>query len=453
MSARRINRIALAICVLLMGLPELAASRDAENPRPHVLLISVESLRWDHLGIAGYHRPVSPHIDRLAERGVYFTRAYAQGSWTRPSVASTFSSAFQSVHRVGITEPRVLSQDFVTLAEILSTGGYRTYGWTSNSQIAALRGFDQGFDEYLADDVFDEEIEARVKALAVPSDRPFFAFVHLMRTHNPFNPSERFDLYDTHPSALAIGPENLQEINEGRLRLTPDDVAHNVGRYDGTIQESDARIGEIVNALEKAGLIDQTLIVVMADHGEHFYERGRVAHGNTLYESLIRVPLVFSGPDIPAGVRVEVPVQNIDVLPTLTRLALGRAPRFSQGRDLIDLMQGHQPDRHLPIFSERGVRGQRAIIEGAWKYITGCSDPAPGHSECVELYNVVEDPHERVNRIDEPQLQDLRNRLTESLHRFVTANERLSRLFKPMELEGPLPKPQLERLRALGYLR
>ena len=425
----------------------------AAKPRPNVLIISVDSLRWDHLGVAGYERPVSPNIDRLASRGVHFTRAYAQGSWTRPSVAATFSSAYQSVHHVGITEARVLSEDFLTVAEILRTAGYRTYGWTTNSQIAAVRGFSQGFDEYTADQFSDAELEANVKAVVRASERPFFIFVHFMRTHYPYGPSERFNRYDHYPDAVTITPDNVREINERRMILTPEDIEHNIARYDGTIAQVDERIGEMLTAIEEGGLTNDTVIVVMADHGEQFYEHGMVTHGNSLYDTLIRVPLIISGPGLRTGATVDVPVQNIDILPTLVEMALGSTAGFSQGRDLADLMQGRQADGARPAYSERGVRQQRAVIDGAWKYIVGCSDPDPGNVECEELYNVLEDPYEQENRIDDQKFQDLRHRLAGLIDQLLVVNEQVSSRFELMELDGPVPTRQRERLRALGYVR
>ena len=430
------------------------ACGSGESRPPNVLIISLESVRSDHLGVAGYHRPVSPNIDQLAARGTFFTRAYSQATWTRPSIASMFTSTYQSSHGVlgetgqglpiqerQLGEHSVLAETFDTLAEIFHEEGYRTYGWTGNPQLWSGLGFAQGFDEYRAVGVNDRQIMKNLRGVFSSSERPFFAFVQFMATHQPYRPRKRFRRYDTNPNAVLISADTVRQINDGELELTPEDVEHNIALYDATIAQVDEALGEVLQDLQDARLTDETVIVLTADHGEEFYERGRVAHGATPYETLIHVPLVMAGPGISSGNRVDVPVQSIDIFPTLTSLVLGRLPEVSQGRDLSRVLGGNDLVAQ-PVFAEHW--GQRAVIDGAWKYLV-----LAGKSE---LYNLVNDPDERIDLVDDVEYQAVRERLAQMLDRFVAANQELALGFDGSG-SGEFPDDVLEKLRSLGYIR
>ncbi len=413
----------------------------ADASLPNVLIVSLESMRWDHLGLSGYARPLTPNIDSLARRGVYFPRAYSQGTWTRPSIASTFVSAFQSTHRVR-GNPDSLSERFQTLAEIFRGRGYRTYGWSNNANISAAFGFAQGFDEYNALIGKDPKIVASLKAAFHAPSRPFLAFVHLMGTHWPYHSSKEFDRYDRHKDAVSITADNWTEINQGMVTLTPEDVEHNLALYDGAIQEVDARVGEVMGFLNDAGLARNTIVVIMADHGEEFYERGRVGHGWSLADTLIRVPLVIAGPNLPEGRVVDIPVSNVDLLPTLSRLALASTPAFAQGRDLGPIIAGKAGDDGHPVFSESGDGS--AIVSGEWKLIE--------RGRRNEFYNILKDPQEDEDRIDDASVREIRERLSRMLQSFAAGNRRIARdigdATKPV-----VSKEVWEQLRSLGYVK
>ena len=225
------------------------------------------------------------------------------------------------------------------------------------------------------------------------------------------------------------------------MELTPEDVEHNIALYDATITQVDEALGEVLQDLQDARLTDETVIVLTADHGEEFYERGRVAHGGTPYETLIHVPLVMAGPGIPSGKRVDVPVQSIDIFSTLTTLVLDRLPELAQGRDLSRVLSGNDSVAE-PVFAE--YDDQHAVIDGAWKYLV-----LTGRSE---LYNLVNDPDERINLIDNLEYQEVRERLAQMTDRFVAENKELALRFDG-SASGEFPDDVLESLRALGYIR
>ena len=212
--------------------------------------------------------------------------------------------------------------------------------------------------------------------------------------------------------------------------------------YDGAIQEVDARVGEVLRSLEVAGLAGSTIVVIMADHGEEFYERGRVGHGWSLADTLIHVPLIIAGPGLPIGRVVDIPVGNVDLLPTLSRIALRSTPGFAQGRDLIPTIAGTATDAGHPVFSE-SAEG-RVILSGEWKLIQRAAR--------TELYRILEDPHEDRNRVGDAALQDVRERLTRLLSAFASQNRRAA------EQIGDSTKPAIskdvwEQLRSLGYVK
>ncbi len=475
------------------------------GPRPkHVLILSVESLRWDHLGFAGYARPTSPHMDRLVSRGTYFQRAYAQAPWTRPSVASTFTSTYPSTHnaandegfgipgggqkgrfqQLGGNAMAPLAESFTTLAEIFGARGYRCFGWSFNPQVSQHLGFGQGFEEYdaVADSlwflagirakvyggkdpatsdlplnveelrgVIDELIAERVTEMFRQKDRaPTMVFLHFMSPHLPYIPGKKTrEMFATVPEGIWINGLNRGKINEGDITLSEADLAFNVDLYDATIRETDDRVGLILHALEESGLADETLVVLVADHGEEFYDHGAVGHGHTLYEELIHVPLVLAGPGIPAGKRLSVPVENIDLLPTLAGLLWEEELPSAQGRDLRRLLRGGSETASGGlVFSEHGARPGEfcAAIDGRWKLIVNVA------GDTVELYDLSSDPGEQTNLAKDPGQHARVQRLLAAVNAYVTANIEESANY---ELAPGVETPEalLRQLRALGYIK
>ncbi len=492
--------------ILLIGALGLWLWLRPAGPGPkHVLILSVESLRWDHLGFAGYPRPTSPHIDKLVARGTCFRRAYAQAPWTRPSVASTFTSTYPSTHNAADDEgfgvsPKErgrgflqnventsvmaqLSESFTTLAEVFSSRGYRCFGWSCNPQISQYLGFGQGFKEYestvdsvverllietyggkdripdqvkvknleKARSVADEWFEERVTQMFRQKDRaPTMVFVHFMTTHLPYLPAKKAEkMFATLSDGVAITGVNAGPIQAGEIRLTDADIAYNINLYDATIRETDARVGRILRALEESGLADETLVVLAADHGEEFHDHGKVGHGHTLYEELIRVPLVLAGPGIPAGKSVAVPVQNIDLLPTIAGLLWEEELPGAQGRDLRRLMRGRSaPESRGLVFSEKGRRpgAHCAVIDGTWKLIVDVA------SEEVALYDLVNDPGEKTNLAEAPEHQGRVGRLATAVSEYIAANLSESAKYDrapPVNVSDDL----IRQMRALGYLK
>lgn len=478
----------LAAVLVILGLAWFFL-RPAESAPKHVVIISIESLRFDHLGVAGYDRETSPNIDKLAERGTIFRRAYSQAPWTRPSVASTFTSTYPSTHdaandarfwelagvpknaseeaKAQIMAP--LAASFTTMAEIFSARGYRCFGYSCNGQISQDTGFGQGFEDYdgkgarlgeWADTpsreknftlwtMSDEQIVEQLTRLFNDDNRgPTMIFVHLMKPHHPYLPLDEFNVFKTVPDGVAITYMNFREINRGKVHMTAADIAYNIDLYDGTIRETDDRVGRILQALSESEIAGETLVVLSADHGEEFLDHGGVSHGHTVYEELIRVPLILAGPGIPPGKSIDTPVQNIDLLPTIASLIWREKIPTAQGRSLHQLLESRSTNLSPGlVFSEDGRPGwSAAVIDDPFKLIEHES------SGKIELYDLINDPGEQSDLSADPAHRERVTHLHAVLRDHLATNRRENARYD-MSPGVKLTQEVIEHLRALGYVK
>ena len=448
--ASRAIRLLLAIAALAAGCGE------ASQPR-NLLLISLDTLRADHLGCYGYARPTSPFLDRLASQGVLFEQAYATSPWTLPSHASLFTGLYPSQHGV-MTEELSLPTDLPTLAEALRGRDFATAGFVSGIFLGPRFGLGRGFERY---GVIPTRAESggsatslsatdRVSAgglewLATRQERPFFLFLHYFDIHSDYRPEPRFAALFGEPYHGPVdgSTRQLRAFLRGQIAIDADGRAHLVDLYDAEIRQLDQGLEELFAQLRERGALDQTIVVVTADHGEELFDHGGVFHGRTQYQEMLRVPLILAGPGIPSGLRIDQPVSLIDLAPTLLTLLGALVPSAVSGRDLASLWRAPGagwPERDL--FAEAnspsdGASPQRAVLRGRWKLILHEGGER-------ELFDLGGDPRERVNRAAaEPErTADLASRLTTSLGSVREAPV-LPKL-------SPAMRKQLE---ALGYLR
>ncbi len=373
-------RQSIAILVVLLA---SACARDPQPPaRPNVLLILVDALRADHLGAWGYGRATSKNIDALAVEGVLFERAYAQAPWTKPSIPSLFTALYPIQHGVyegetpgsaGFLESDVLSDELTTLAEVFRAAGYRTGAFVNNAHLLPQQGFAQGFDVYEHGSLLAPEIERRFFAwLGTDVDRPFFAYLHYLDAHWPFQPPPPFATLFSPPGGYAgvFAQESWRglrdRINDGRIELDDRDRTELVARHDGAIAAVDAAIGKVLDTLRDRGLRDATVVLLTADHGEELFDHGQVGHGGTLYEEVLHVPLVVRLPGGAGARRVAAPARVIDVFPTLLAAAGIPAPEGIEGRDLL---ASSAPELEV-VAETRHKRTYRiAVRDGDWKYV------------------------------------------------------------------------------------
>jgi arylsulfatase A-like enzyme len=385
---------------------------------PNLILIVADTLRADALGPYGGKPGVSPVLDAFARDAVVFERAYAQASWTRPSIASILTSLYPSAHgavrKLDLLPDRVLS-----MAEALFDEGYWTTGIVTNINLAPIFNFQQGFGEYrylppafyfwATDSVtrlaiykglraarerfgasrkyfynYYQDAEVVVRAVKDWVERkpptPFFLLIHYMDPHDPF-----FTI-----------PYNGYGIARANLPNPPKDLRDEMHElYLQNVSYLDRHLGELFDYLRRAGLYDQSVIALVADHGEEFLEHGGWWHGTTLYEEQVHVPLVVKRANEPApGSRRSDVVRTIDLAPTMMTAAGLPVPGEFMGRDLFS---GAIADE--PLFAEEDLEGNAlaSIRVGDWKLIT--ANPGnPRGLQSVELYDLGEDPGEQRNQ-------------------------------------------------------
>lgn len=457
------------------------------SDRPQgVILYLADTLRKDHLDAWGYERPTAPVLTRLAGEGARFENAVAQGTWTKISVPSFLSSLYVGSHGVKLFVDR-LSARVTTMAEVFRDAGYATLQTSSVPFSGQLTNLQQGVEvlhESSSVDTPDGVSDSKTARLLTDRvldwverhrDVPFFAMVHAMDPHSPYEPVAPYRDWWTEPGAAARheadGEAVRPFITEPLFKLftmptrkqleaagvDPDAyVEREIGWYDGSIRAMDAELGRLVDRLDHLGLRDRVIVVFLSDHGEELLDHGRHWHGTTVYGEQTDVPLVFWGPGfVPAGVVRQETVQLIDVLPTVAELAGLPVPPEAQGQSLVPLLEGGEGWRPRPAFSERPLGGQLdemvpgepdglfTIHDGGWKLIEIVED---GES-VYELYDRASDPLDtRDLAAEQPEVvAELAAKL--SRWRQWAAQNRV----EGDAAEGLSPEEE-ERLRSLGYL-
>lgn len=339
---------AIARLIRKTEVPRLPEGDGAWN----VVVALVDTTRADHLSAYGYARPTSPHLEKLAKDGVLYTNAISQASWTWPATTSILTSRYPHAHGILDAERCYLDDSIETVSEAFQAKGYSTYAISANALICEAQNFNQGFETFVegfrwpADRVTDDFLAW----LDRNEKHAFFAYLHYMDPHHPYTPPEKarqavapemFDA-DDQEALLRVkdGQRNMREVQKLR-----DDRAHVVALYDAEIRHWDDQFERLVESLRARGVLDRTIIVVTSDHGEEFWEHGHIGHAKTLYQELIRVPLVVYAPRLAKPARVDGLVETIDIFPTLGEMAGLDVPRDVQGRRLPGLSGVRPPER------------------------------------------------------------------------------------------------------------
>jgi arylsulfatase A-like enzyme len=373
---------------LVLGAP-LVRTDAPRAAGANVLLVSIDTLRADHVGALGYPHGTTPTLDALARAGLLCRDVSAPAPYTLPSHATLMTGQFPSVHGVIDREWTLGHQRSRVLAETLAEAGYATQAFTASGFLRASFGFDRGFDGYAEIDPIrgpdtgyfrarvrqhGAEVAARLldahgfegvrRWLSAHADQRFFLFLHTYTVHD-YDAPEEFLVCESRGCAAPEVPLRTRTAEEAEA-CTAEMRAHVVHNYDAALRYTDARLGALLTHLETLGLADETLVVVTSDHGEEFFEHGHLQHGRTLYEELLRIPLIVRGPGVPARV-LERPVMLVDVVPTLlARLGLPPEPR-AQGYDLLGRSWPARPiwsevdDRFAHVYALRDEQGRKTI--------------------------------------------------------------------------------------------
>jgi arylsulfatase A-like enzyme len=460
----------------------VAAAGCAPAPRASAVLVTIDTLRADHLGCYGYARPTSPHIDALARQGMLFRQARTTLPRTTQSIASILTGRLPKTHGArGLFAH--LPEANLTLAEALQQAGYATAAVVSNTFLRRGQGFEQGFDVYdNPESRWDADSAGAVSDAAIawldraPHDRPFFLWVHYLDPHWRYEPdpsgARAFDPSFSEPFTV-YQDLDARRYTKGRMifdpPLTTRQHEHVVALYDGEIAQTDAAVGRLLERLDRLG--SRLLVVLTSDHGESLGEHGyHFAHGEYLYEQGLRVPLVVRFPGaVAAGAVNDAMGLNIDVAPTL--LALLGVDRLQgvEGRPLLvpaaagfTVAEGRpfswaESDFQLihpenPRYFIRGPRGRwSSACDGRYKLI---HIPAQG-GEMLELYDLRDDPGESRNLVADPAFAEVRRKLLHEVTRFADYGLGAGDVTAPRGGEaGPetLSPEEEERLRSLGYI-
>jgi len=454
---------------------------------PNVLVVLIDTLRADHLGCYGYDRPTSPAIDAFAAEGVQFMRAYSQSTWTKPATASLMTGRYPRQHQAYLEKAKLPETERL-LPEALRAAGYRTAVFSGNPWITREWGFDQGVDHFLS--IYDERfarvtlfmmslkrlsklvddrarVYNRVKMLVqgeltttsrdvVVSDAfvrwieqhrgdRFYAHLHFMSPHHPYDPPPPFDRFvpdPTHKPVTYYPKKSFFFFEEG-AELPDAARADMVARYDGDILFADGVFGRLIERLRKLGVLDDTVVVLVSDHGEEFFDHRNWGHGQSVYEELTHVPLIVRHPTLfPAGRRIETPVMTVDVMPTILEAA-GAAPLDAlAGRSLLPLVAGAAavpPEAYAELIYRYGEA--RALVAGSQKAIHMRKD----EEARAERYDLGADPAEQ-------HPLDTTGAEARPLLERLDALTRWGQEHQSAPVEAEIDPEMQKRLKALGYL-
>jgi choline-sulfatase len=432
--------------VLGVGEPVLH-DLDAYGRARGVVLVSIDTVRRDHVGAYGYGRPTTPRFDAFAREGVLFDDAVSTSSWTLPAHLSMLTGADPGRHG-GVDSRHGFNRAVPTVPALLRTAGFATRAVTSHLYVSGVYGVDDGFEhlDFRQDRKATEVADRGTDLLDRFGDRPFFVFLHLYDPHWHYDPPDwARRLFETSYAGTVTGV--WQDFSKrDRSSVSAADLAHLLALYDGEIRYADTEVGRVLDHLAARGLDRSTLVVITSDHGEEFLDHGSWEHQKTLYEEVVRVPLAIRGPGVAAR-RERAQASVLDVAPTILTWAGVGVPASVAGRSLL---------ASLPSSSDREAYGEtdqtvdaahRLYLRGGaarWKAILSLSadgTETPGE----EWYDLASDPAERRRVTPVPAVADpIRRRALERWR----AGRGAGSAARPVCLS---PEQQ-ERLRALGYL-
>ena len=440
--------------------PTVTVPTRAARPR-NVILISLDTLRADHLGIYGYQRPTSPHMDRLfSTEGVVVDRVLSQAANTPGGHVAMLKGMWPTtvIRRDGARfwhRPAVLS-----IAEVLRADGYRTAAFTEDALVDGPVGFNRGFDDAYHEETktegptagqIEQTFDRGIDWLTRHRDEPLFLFLHTYQVHHPYTPPAEYAQRFPSPAG-APPPERDRDLNDAEIAYT------------------DEQVRRLVQRIDELGLRENTILVITADHGEEFGEHGRRWHGSNATSEILHIPLLLRAPGLlPAGVRRDGPVALMDLVPTLLTLL---------GRKTPDIVQGHSQTEHLlngvpvvprPIFSEaQGDLAETyggldswwppsiAVTQWPWRMVRIRTDAKTGVR--YELYNLDTDPGERNNLFAERGSEHDALRVAVDLYEPTAQSEALSLESRLSDASDGAKTPlesdpaREEKMRALGYI-
>ena len=453
----------LDVDALAIAAPRLILhSKTAEPQPPNILLYLMDTLRADHTSALGYHRDTTPNLAALAKTGWNFTRATSTAPRTRASTASILTSLYPTQNQAVLN--RGLDLEVETLAEVLRRGGWATYAYVANGNVfePAFR-FDQGFDQFVT--IRGKKLDNHAHTIEIHEkifpnlDRlkgeRFFLYVHAVDPHSPYDPPEESrHRYTDADYKGSIAPKKTVARNLKKTSLSPEDFNFVVGLYDEDIRYQDASFGRLLKAMRDKDLLQNTLIVVVSDHGDEFLEHGGWEHGMRLYEHQLHVPFIVHGPGIDTHT-IDTPTSLVDVMPTILAQAGLAAPKKGEGRNAAPRASEKPATPGSPIFAEEIKPDFRmqSLRQGPWKIIRHINRAPDGWREenaTYTLYRLDRDPGEQTDLapVETGKLDEMRQQLS-------ALQTRLAGGTAPADIPTPplaIDERTRRQLEALGYI-
>ena len=455
----------LVVTLLVLACVLNGCTRSSRDSTPNVVLIIVDTLAVNHLGTYGHPSSPSPNIDKLAESGTVFEKAYTPAPWTKPAVSSVFTGVMPSMHGVKSIDD-VLPESFNTLAERLKRTDYLTAGFVSHTLISPKLGYAQGFDTY--DTVpFKGNVHSVISSEKVTDmgldwlksykenykersdSNKFFLFLHYFDPHNNYQHHKEFDQTSWYKGDLTPGMD-IRAIRAKIPNITEDDVKYLRGLYDEEIAHTDREIGRFLGTLKDMGLSDNTIIILTADHGEEFFDHGSIGHSRTLFDELTRVPLIISYPGKVKPQRVSEPVTTLDILPTvLDEVNLNEDRQGLAGISLKEtLLEGKELPRR-DIYSEVDFKSSYikaykiSVVRGIHKAVL--DKP----TQSCELYDLESDPKElsNISSKDPALFSTLSSLVIDYQNKYQKNSQN-----EEMQMVPERSSEEIEQLKSLGYL-
>ena len=461
----------------------------APKRRPNVLVYLIDTLRADHTSLHGYAKDTTPFLKKLGSQGIVFDDCVVQSTWTKPSVASMMTSLYSVTHGI-FRETDMIPKGASTLAEHLRGAGYVTASIVANPFAGRMTGLDRGFDyvdEFPAVQRYESDDQratdsASVNALAMPwieehHDEPFFLYAHSTDPHAPYRPPAGMEAKFADPTQTPEFDRQYHELwsirRMGGAVFSREecvqkgfDPAHYIRnaaeRYDGEIANNDKNIELLVQKLKKLGILDNTIVIVVSDHGEEFMEHGWTGHGFSLYQEQTHGIFLMWNPQwFPKPRRVADPVQLIDLMPTILDLLHIPVQGVVQGQSLVPLAVGQPFERKAPVMSSRipqsatspepvpeNLTRTFARFDSQWKLIYRDEAKRAGLNE-IELYDRKADPVDKTNvAAKHPEVV---KRFMPEIQQWIEGQKQVSQLLGPGG-QSTMDAKTIERLRSLGYI-
>ena len=466
--------------ILIVALVLFVSTADAQQRRPNLLFLSIDTLRADHLSCYGYDRPTTPSIDLIADNGIRFANARSAAPWTLPSFATMFTGRVPTRHGAGATgavrniatePPRTMANGIPTLAETLKSTGYRTHAITSNPylRLGPLRGFDDPIVKAVRADRIGALTREWIRREA--DAEPWFLWVHFNDPHEPTTvgdaqlraidaPERVFD--DPHRKALERWGDRDAGTHLGNRDSqvdVPELLETKIALYDAAIRQVDLEIGQILEDLQRSGQLRNTLVVVISDHGEEFLdhaEEGKawnhdprgiwgIGHGHTLFEEQLHVPLIFMGPGVDAARVIREQFPLTELAPTLLGLLRVEVPEGMDGADRVEWMRDRQR-LPIPAPAEALAYGPdwMAWNDGRFKLVTD------RYGAPQSFYDLGEDPYELKNLVATIDSNAVAQEILTTLRAW---NDETLAGAPPATAPGELTEDMKDGLRSLGYVQ